>query len=133
MIDLEKKQLFIIGAVVIVVLAAMYFWNDYLTTKVMPKIVRKEIKNIVKQKKKTKHGFVMKEQQSLPHHQYQRAGRPVEREFDMEMKQQDMDSYIDPEDGGEAAEVEQQPPSKRSSRMSKDNIMMRDMMDGSLQ
>jgi hypothetical protein len=130
----EKKNLYI-GGLIIVILVIMYFLHSYQTKK----LIHDELKNIAKEKKRK----LLKEMVKL-----KKANLNKQKEYpdlsdedkqnDINMNQQEMDSYIDIcNDGGNGDtvinQIPQQPPSHSGSRMSANNIMMRDMMDGSHQ
>ena len=134
MMELEKKHLFLLGFAVLA-LVGLYFIHSHLTKK----IVHTELKNLLKQKKKNQKNQMKKMQmleninkQREMQKQRQMPESDMEMEMDMEMKQQDMDSYIDPGNEDDI-EVQNTPSSRSSSRLSKDNIMMRDLMDGTRQ
>ncbi len=132
----EKKNLYI-GGLVIVVLIVMYFLHSYQTKR----LIHDELKNIAKEKKKRLVKQMMKRERINPNQNKQREYPDFsdeERQNDMNMNQQDMDSYIDPgnderNDDTMMNQIPQQPPSNSGSRISGNNIMMRDMMDGSHQ
>jgi hypothetical protein len=132
MLRLEKKN-FYIGGLIVVVLVIMYFLHSYQTKR----LIHDELKNIAKEKKRR---FVkeMAKRERINQNQIKQREYPdfsdEERQNDMNMNQQDMDSYIDPEnDNVMMNQMPRQPSSNSENRISGNNIMMRDMMDGSHQ
>lgn len=142
MLGSEKKNLYI-GGLIVVVLVVIYFLHSYQTKR----LIHDELKNIAKEKKKRLVKQMIKRERINPNQNKQREYPDFsdeERQNDMNMNQQDMDSYIDPENDMRNDErndindtminqIPQQPPSNSGSRISGNNIMMRDMMDGSHQ
>jgi hypothetical protein len=144
MLGSEKKNLYI-GGLVVVVLVVMYFLHSYQTKR----LIHDELKNIAKEKKKRLVKQMIKRERINPNQNKQREYPDFsdeERQNDINMNQQDMDSYIDPgndmqndmrnderNDDTMMNHISQQPPSNSGSRISGNNIMMRDMMDGSHQ
>lgn len=134
--EIEKKHLFM-GGFTIIILVTLYFLHSYLTIR----IVHNELKNIAKEKKKR----LLKQNQIIQRDNTKRQKMsrdtepiPEKMSMTMEMKhqeieQQEMDSYIDPGIEEDIDQIQEQDPSRASSKLSKNNIMMRDMMDGSRQ
>ncbi len=138
MLGSEKKNLYI-GGLVVVVLVIMYFLHSYQTKR----LIHDELKNIAKEKKKRLVKQMMKREKISQNQNKQReyqdfSDEEIQNEANINMNQQDMDSYIDPgndmrNDDTMMNQIPQQPPSHSGSRISANNIMMRDMMDGSHQ
>jgi hypothetical protein len=136
--ELEKKH-FIYGGFAIITLIALYFLHEYLTTQ----IVHKELKNLLKHKKK----FQTKKKNIINNTKLYENDLDMEMKMKMQMQMQreidnknddtiivnhhDMDSYVDV--GNDDEDDAQNTPSSKGSRVSKDNIGCRDMMDGSRQ
>jgi hypothetical protein len=137
--EFEKKH-FIFGGFTIIALIALYFIHSYLTKQ----IVHKELKNLLKHKKKNQ--MKKKNIMSNINHRKEKE-KEIEMEMEMQMQMQremdtkndeniilnqhDMDSYVDV--GNDDEDEARNTPSSRGSRVSKDNIGCRDMMDGSRQ
>ena len=113
MIDWEKHKIYIIIGVLIGIVL-LYF----LQTWYVKSLVKDELKKIGKERKK-KHMKMIKHE-SVP-----------ERHVEQMQHSQDMDSYIDPgdENGDEQDEPEQR--QYQQKRLSQDDVLLRDMVDGS--
>jgi hypothetical protein len=115
MFDLtQKKNKFILGGCIIIVLVALFYLHEYYTKK----LIHNEIKKIARMKKKRSSRASKNKVDEIETFQSE----------EKELNQQDMDSYIDP--GAEYIEDNNSNNnSHSSSRLNPSNIMMRDMMD----
>jgi hypothetical protein len=126
-----KKNMYI-GGVVVIVLIVMYFLHLYQTKR----LIRDEIKNMEREKKRKLIKQMMRREKVVPNKQIEYPDfSDEEKPNPVNMNQRDMDSYMDPGDnmGNDMNQLPSQPPSNSGSRISANNIMMRDMMDGSQQ
>lgn len=126
--ELEKNKLYIIGFVLIS-MVALYYLHIYQTTR----LIRRELSKMAKEKKKKQMKQMMRRQ--IVDEQQQHQQQQQRHYISEEDPQEEMDSYIDP--GNENNdEIDEQPSSNQSmgsSRLSDKNVLMRDMMDGSHQ
>jgi uncharacterized membrane protein len=122
----EKKNLYV-GGLVIVVLIVMYFLHLYQTKR----LIHDELKNIEKEKKRKLIKQMMKREKANSNLNLNKQIEYPDFSDEENPNQQDMDSYVDPGDNMNQMPQQQQP--SNSSRIPANNIMMRDMMDGSQQ
>jgi len=104
MIDFEKHKMYIIGLLLILIVG-LYF----LHTWHVKKLIGEELQKIARK----------------THKKRAKRLRQVQRP-DEQSDQHDMDSYVEPPNDGD-----EEQPRNLSPKLSKDDMLMRDMMDGS--
>lgn len=125
MINLEKNKIYI--ASIIVVLVVVYFFHTWYVKK----MINDEIKKIGKEHRKRQNKILNLQKQENIHQNI---------ELHDQTEQQDMDSYIDPGNSdpdnneemlNEYQEHQEHQLKKKAKRVSKQDVLMRDMLDGS--
>lgn len=117
---MEKKYIFIIGFSLIG-LVILYFAHSYFTIQ----IVQNELKNLVKEKRrKIKYEEEDEEKEIKINNKKVIENKNIEEKLDI-------DSYVNIDEDNDNNDAN--PISEQSSKLSKSNIMLRDMVDGSRQ
>jgi E3 ubiquitin-protein ligase DOA10 len=136
MMEFEKNKMYIIGFI-LTTLVALYYIHLYQTTR----IIKDEINKMAREKKKKQLKYIMK-QHMTDKQSYQQAQQQSSQQHQMnylhENNIDEMDSYIDPgneninpDEDDRNDEQQSSNYSNEKSRLSGNNVGMRDLMDGS--
>jgi hypothetical protein len=136
MLESNRKNLYI-GGLVIISLVILYFVHSYQTKR----LIRDELKSLEKEKKRKLVKKMMKEKilNSNKQNEYPENKEDNAKYYNPNMNQnqiqiqnqREMDSYIDIDGDDGNDDLNDKQPSHSGSRVSANNIMMRDLMDGS--
>lgn len=128
--DFEKNKIYITGAILISI-AVLYYLYQYQTIQ----LIRQEINKMAKEKRRREE----REAKNMMRNkmlQQRMSQQPVEPSISEDSGPVEMDSYIDL---GDNANIDEQQEShmssvqSKNSRLSENNVLLRDMMDGSHQ